>query len=176
MTGAIKRALEAAKAKGEKQFFADVPCRRAGHNAHRFTASGQCVECDRLRYRANAEKRVDQMRAWRDKNPEVQKAANKRWKEANRDACRTHSFMRDKRKANGPGFTAKQADAVFEAQGRKCANCLKKINAYHADHVVPLALGGLHAIENIQALCASCNHRKHMKDPIKWANENGRLL
>jgi hypothetical protein len=44
------------------------------------------------------------------------------------------------------------------------------------DHMMPIDLGGLHADENLQLLCPTCNLRKYNKDPIAWANENGRLL
>lgn len=164
-----------AAAKGETQYFTGKPCKR-GHIAPRSTANSTCLECSREKYHAKAEENIVKMKAWRLKNPEVYKAASKRWKDANPEAVRNHRFKRDRRKQNGPGFTAAQADAIFESQGRRCANCLKKIDKYHADHIVPLAAGGNHDIKNIQALCASCNHKKHKKDPFAWARENGRLL
>ena len=176
MIGDIKKAKLEAAAKGEKQFFANIPCRPYGHNGNRFTSSGGCVECDRIRYKENAAARIETMRKWREANPEIVKAACKRWKDKNPEAVRTHRYNRRRNKERGPGFTSAQADAVFEAQGKKCANCLKPLTKYHADHIVPLAKGGLHDILNIQALCAPCNHKKHKKDPIKWANENGRLI
>ncbi len=168
-------AKAAAVAAGETQYFTGKPCKR-GHIAPRSTANSTCMECDRLAYHAKAEKRIVQMKEWRDANPAIWKAASKRWKEANPQSVRDQRFKRERRKKSGPGFSAAQADAIFFAQGKRCANCLKKIEKYHADHIVPLAAGGLHDIRNIQALCASCNHRKHKKDPFAWARENGRLL
>lgn len=41
---------------------------------------------------------------------------------------------------------------------------------------MPLARGGGNGIGNIQLLCPPCNLRKGSKDPIKWAQKNGRLL
>lgn len=176
MVGEIKKAKDEARAEGEAQFFANVPCRR-GHNANRFTASGQCVACDRMRYRANAKARIQQMRAWRASNPDAVRAACKRWKDANPDACRNLSIKRRSLKAaSGSGYTVNQVRKIHAAQGGRCAGCLKPVTSYHADHVVPLALGGAHDISNIQVLCAPCNLSKHKKDPIAWANENGRLI
>jgi len=165
----------AAVAAGEAQYFTGKPCKR-GHIAPRSTANSTCMECDREKYHQRSEQRIVQMREWREANPEIWKSACKRWREANPEAVRNHRFKRDRREQNGPGFTAAQADAIFEAQGRRCANCLKKLEKYHADHIVPLAAGGVHDIKNIQALCASCNCKKHKKDPFAWARENGRLL
>lgn len=66
---------------------------------------------------------------------------------------------------------------LFERQKGKCANCRKGLKGgYHADHIVPIALGGSNYISNIQLLCPTCNLKKHAKDPVEWANENGRLL
>ena len=67
---------------------------------------------------------------------------------------------------------------LMKLQEGKCINC--KINlhkiGHHLDHIMPIDLGGLHADENLQLLCPTCNLRKYNKDPIVWANENGRLL
>jgi len=165
----------AAVAAGEPQYFTGKPCKR-GHIAPRNTANSTCMECDREKYHAKAAKRIQQMKDWRVANPDTLKAACKRWKDANPQAVRNHRFKRERRKKGGRGFTAAQADAIFEAQGGRCGNCLKKIDKYHADHIVPLAAGGLHDIKNIQCLCALCNHKKHKKDPFVWAQEQGRLL
>ena len=64
-------------------------------------------------------------------------------------------------------------------QNRQCAFCRAKLGvgrAVHLDHVMPLALGGMHDDANLQVLCQSCNLHKQAKDPIKFARENGRLL
>lgn len=38
----------------------------------------------------------------------------------------------------------------------------------HADHVVPLALGGAHSIENLVPSCADCNLAKGALDPWEF--------
>lgn len=66
---------------------------------------------------------------------------------------------------------------LFELQRGLCAFCHIKLNDnYHVDHIQPLSRGGIHERENIQLLCPTCNVRKSAKDPIKFAQENGRLL
>jgi 5-methylcytosine-specific restriction endonuclease McrA len=47
---------------------------------------------------------------------------------------------------------------------------------FHVDHKIALANGGTNDRSNIELLCPPCNLRKHAKDPIVWARENGRLL
>ena len=67
--------------------------------------------------------------------------------------------------------------ALSNYQKGRCANCGQKLSrAAHIDHIMPLALGGPHARVNAQALCQSCNQRKHAKHPLVFAREEGRLL
>ena len=63
-----------------------------------------------------------------------------------------------------------------QLQKNRCANCRKKLTKFHLDHIVPLAKGGLHASGNVQLLCPNCNSRKSAKDPIDFAQQEGRLL
>ena len=67
--------------------------------------------------------------------------------------------------------------SLLVEQGGKCANCgVKPQRQVHVDHIMPLALGGSHEERNLQALCQSCNQRKHAKHPLDFAREEGRLL
>lgn len=60
---------------------------------------------------------------------------------------------------------------------KKCYWCNKTIKKDKClDHYIPLAKGGKNTIENIVVSCRSCNAKKHAKDPLQFANENGRLL
>ena len=77
----------------------------------------------------------------------------------------------------GGSFTEAQILALFKKQRGCCANCRGRLpNEYHRDHKTPLARGGSNDITNIELLCCRCNIRKNAKDPIAWAQENGRLL
>lgn len=53
---------------------------------------------------------------------------------------------------------------------------MKLNGVFHRDHRRALADGGTNNIGNIELLCGTCNLRKHAKDPIAWARENGRLI
>lgn len=84
---------------------------------------------------------------------------------------------REKLKRLGDGYTVEHVKHLFALQRKKCANCKVSIEkGYHVDHIHPVSKGGAHDNSNIQLLCAECNLRKSAKDPIDWANENGRLI
>ena len=87
------------------------------------------------------------------------------------------SRRRARTRGAGGSFTAEDIARLHKLQRGKCACCGKKLgNAFHRDHINPLALGGSNRIENIQLLCSACNLKKGAKDPIEWAMEQGRIL
>jgi 5-methylcytosine-specific restriction endonuclease McrA len=49
--------------------------------------------------------------------------------------------------------------AVFERDGGQCAECGSKFDLQY-DHVIPVALGGATAVDNLQLLCGECNRLK----------------
>ena len=82
------------------------------------------------------------------------------------------------RELNADGsFTSEQITELYAKQKGRCANCSEALgDEYHRDHRTPLARGGTNDILNIELLCGPCNLAKHAKDPVDWAQENGRLL
>lgn len=72
---------------------------------------------------------------------------------------------------------AKLISALVEKQRWRCACCSASVRkGYEMDHIVPLALGGAHHIDNIQILCVRCNRSKGAKHPLEHARRIGKLL
>lgn len=98
----------------------------------------------------------------------------------NPEALRTRWRNRRSRKRQAEGsHSAGEIISLAEKQKQRCANPSCKVSirkSFHADHIVPLVLGGSNWISNIQLLCPPCNLKKYSKDPIEWARESGRLL
>lgn len=87
---------------------------------------------------------------WRKKNPE-------KWALANRENQRRRRGTRGER----PDYRA-----ILERDGMICHLCLEEIpslEVLHFDHVIPLAKGGAHSMDNIKPSHAACNLSKGAK-------------
>jgi len=63
---------------------------------------------------------------------------------------------------------------VFSKPFAFCYYCGKRTSTklIHFDHIVALAKGGLHSVENLCVSCAACNLSKGAKPLLEWAREN----
>lgn len=103
------------------------------------------------------------------------RGAQRIYRKANPERVREWSQRRHARKTGRlPRGTVLRLRVL---QRDKCAFCRASLShGYHVDHILPLALGGKHAPENIQLLCPTCNVRKSAKHPVRFAQEHGKLL
>ena len=113
-------------------------------------------------------------------NPEKHKQSTKAWRLENKERVQELNRMRRAQHLGQLGNVSRNIKGNLRAaQGNKCAFCkakLQKGRRVHLDHIIPISKGGLHDNSNLQVLCQNCNLRKKDKDPIKFAQENGRLL
>ena len=128
-------ALAAARRAGSATYKGRT-CKR-GHDGTRTTRNGRCIHCERDREAARGPH-------WRCKDK--------------RNARRT-AYRQSRRAATSGGPTGAQLRAILAAQLGGCAYCGRG-QALHLDHKHPLALGGPHAMHNLQWLCRPCNLRK----------------
>ncbi len=117
---------------------------------------------------------------WRDENPEKVKESAKKTRKKHRVKVNQRNRNRRALKAAAPGkHTVDDVAQLFEKQKGKCAHpwCRKSLKGgYHVDHRIALARGGSNDKKNLQLLCPPCNIKKHAKDPIDFARQNGMLL
>ena len=66
---------------------------------------------------------------------------------------------------------------LMKKQRGKCAACRADLESgrTHMDHIMPLALGGEHAANNLQLLCVTCNCSKSAKHPVDFMRRMGFL-
>lgn len=93
------------------------------------------------------------------------------WFAANPEKHRLHQANRRARKLSNPGsLQVSERDwlrMVDIYQGR-CAHCGVRPEQLHMDHVIPLKLGGRHAIGNIVPACQPCNSWKSARLLSYW--------
>ncbi len=169
-----------------------VACNQLGTwrlaNKARFIAGGVAWR------HANKERFEAKAKIWRAANKQLLYEARKRREAKNRDKERVRRnalraanplrwlCYRENRRARklaaGGRHTPAQIAALAALQRHKCPNCGASIRnrRFEIDHIVALSKGGSNDIRNIQLLCKPCNRSKHTKDPIVWAQEQGRLL
>jgi len=127
----------------------------------------------------NKDKHASYVQKWACENMERKKSNNSIWKKRRKDLVNASTQKRRATKKNQLGVVSNNIVVkMMRLQKFLCINCKIDLtqSGYHIDHIMPLSLGGIHADENLQLLCPTCNIKKHNKDPIAWANENGRLL
>ncbi len=103
----------------------------------------------------------------------------RRWRKENANLVKIHNQNRKALRRKQAGSVSKNIiQKLMSAQRGLCANCHADLSesGHHLDHRHPISLGGEHADHNLELLCPTCNLRKSNKDPITWAQENGRLL
>ena len=155
------------------------------HDSERTNRYNKAHRVERTLYRQEYERRLKsrKRKAIRDAGYRQTEQYRKRQARyvATEEAKAFHRRTQAERRARKKGATlTSDIPTVVDLlayQSGKCANCGKKPReSVHVDHIMPLALGGKHESANLQALCQSCNQRKHAKHPFVFANEEGRLL
>ena len=178
-----------AKALGLTTYDGGKPCVH-GHTGGRYTSSGSCAECikirtaeqvelgyfkelhrknhekhkvrDRRRYLENRDLILEKTRAWAVNNPEKRKSI--------RDSYRHRRRVQELSELSTEDYHW----WVFE-QAKVCYWCSDPCEySFHVDHFYPLSKGGKHELYNLVIACPSCNLRKSAKDPQEFAQEIGK--
>lgn len=120
-------------------------------------------------------------RKWKKQNKERVREKNRKERRRNPEKFRQRlREYRAKKKGRATDGKVPTLKGLLIVQGGLCANCKRKYVPdgipFEVDHIIPLARGGMHTKENVQALCRPCNRQKGAKMPQEWAAQNGRLI
>jgi hypothetical protein len=98
---------------------------------------------------------------WYEKNAERERQKRRAYSKSHREVFNAAAERRRARIAGIEGsFTGEEFIALCGSYGNVCLACGASGGRLHADHVVPVFLGGKNSIDNIQPLCKRCNSSK----------------
>jgi len=101
---------------------------------------------------------------WKRANPDKVKEAIEGWRQSNPEKIQTYRVVRSGREqVVGVGLSPGLKVKVLLAQGGECKCCGCDVFPGELDHILPLALGGVHHDWNMQVLCRPCNASKGKK-------------
>ena len=117
-----------------------------------------CKDCHktrmRLRYQENRSNELERMKAYNKNNRARLRVIEQTYYQKHKELWK---IKKSKRHIVGD-FTLQEWIDIVSYYG-KCLACGRTDNLT-IDHILPIALGGLHVKENIQPLCSTCNSRK----------------
>ncbi len=120
-----------------------------------------CLAVCRRYYEAHRADKAVYDKLYRGRNLERRRIHNRRWARAN--AAYRHSLRLNReaqKRTNGGHVSVREWLLLKDAYGNKCAVPGCDRTDVTMDHIIPLALGGRHSIENIQPLCVYHNSSK----------------
>lgn len=115
---------------------------------------------------------IEQTTAWNRANSQKRSAAQARWRAAHPEHARTLArgqsarYRALKRNAVNEYLPVRYTSKVINFY-KQCFAC-GSTDRLEVDHVVPLALGGAHAVRNFQVLCRQCNAEKGARNAMDY--------
>ena len=157
---------------------AEISEQRKHYRAKNAAAIAEYMKQYRPQYRDNHRQMLAaKSLEWAQKNPEKRKQIARNWRVANAEASRV--IVRNRRariKSSDGRHTAADIEEIGFMQRWSCACCRTDIqNAYHVDHIIPIAGGGDNNKTNLQLLCPPCNLAKNKKHPVEFMQSRGFL-
>lgn len=112
----------------------------------------------------NPERFKEKRDAWMQANPQAENETRKKWMAENKLKVRQ---IKKKYKARRMTWEVGDVDydEILARDGLVCHICGTdvELDDIHFDHVIPLAKGGAHSMDNIHVSHSRCNMKKHTK-------------
>ena len=155
---------------GKRVYYAANSERERARSRARQAANREELRAKKRAYYADhSEGELARARDWRAAHPEKARAGERAWHAAHPEKKLAANRTRRMRKlsAGGRGVTAAQWAEVLAASLGICAYCNER-RPLTLDHIEPLSRDGEHDIDNVSAVCKSCNSSKHNKLLLLW--------
>ncbi|WP_299726463.1 hypothetical protein [uncultured Endozoicomonas sp.] len=170
------KTISRAEAKSEclKFYFTGKPC-KYGHIVKRYVSTGVCFECKRLRGASDESKQ--KKKQYNLENAEAIKQYQKQYQAENAEAIKQYKkqYRSEKPEVRLKGSAKRRgayiASSLDDSWDELNEFCINEIGLHrnqltemtgiehHVDHIIPIALGGVHAYFNLRVIPASQNVR-----------------
>lgn len=109
-------------------------------------------------------------RAWRARNAESNAVKKAAWREQHRAEHGAWRANWRARKHGADNLPVETIIAILASTAGRCFYCRNIVeeDTVTIDHLVPLARGGAHSVENCAPSCLPCNAAKRKLTPLEW--------
>jgi len=151
------------------------------HRLHPEKCRAACREWrDRNIVQQREREKIKRRKAF-DENPELILKRNREWASRNKDKIRSRDMRRRALLKGAEINLAKMQEwmaSVKRKRSVRCYYCNSKISTakIHFDHIVALAKGGPHSVENLCVSCGHCNLSKQDKPVRAWVRIGQQVL
>jgi hypothetical protein len=144
-------------------------CRNCGDDFTRKQKRSRfCTTQCHHQYAGRQPKRREQIRAWRNANPEKRAAARKAWKQAAPEFAKASKWRSRCKALDAEVAETFSKSEVHARDGGVCGYCLAAVDEFTANHVMPLKRGGSHTLGNCVTACLGCASRKRAMLPLNF--------
>lgn len=159
----LPKTREEAREVGSKAYFTGFFCKQ-GHISKRWTATGNCAECQKVRTVSWAQKNKDHVKEYLNTPEMIQKRRSygRKYYERNRIVYIEKDAHRRAKKLQATTLWGQENISEFYKKAKEL-EALNVGTKYHVDHIVPLVgenVCGLHNHFNLQILTETENKRK----------------
>ena len=152
--------------KVQQRNYCSYPCSNAARREPlaRWNDPNQIREYNRSWRDKNNARVLKNAARWRADNPSKRKEIQKRYRDSHKEEIALASRAR-RAKSSSDAVTVEDWMRIRAEYGDACALCgiPQTMVRLEMDHIIPLAKGGEHKVDNIQPLCRTCNASKGTK-------------
>ena len=123
-------------------------------------------------------RRAESKRLWDEAHRRENSARTVAWQKANPERVNLkHRIRRQKKRSAAPSDVTGAAWLLRAAEfGNRCAYCASLMRVPEMDHIVPIASGGTHTMDNLVPACRRCNSSKSGRPMLVWLLGRRRAL
>lgn len=119
-------------------------------------------------YKKNKDKIYSRLKKLREEETykKLQKTWNNKWREKNKEKVleiRRRSQNKIRKLLKVSGFVTEEIKIKVLKRDKNTCLCCGSTKSLTIDHIIPISVGGVTVVDNLQTLCRSCNSRKQQK-------------